>query len=215
MLDKLFNTILLAGLIAAEVIRAPHRWRNRRDRRQRRIADARIDWQEVVLMLLGFAGLQALPVLTVLTRWPRWAERSLANRVHALAGLAGSVAAGGGLWLLWRAHADLGQNWSPTLETRQGHALVTHGVYGVIRHAIYAAVWLLALAQALLLRNWFAGVAGLLSFLPIYALRVPREERQMLDHFGEEYRAYMERAGRLLPRRPGQLQRRSWRLRPP
>jgi hypothetical protein len=30
-------------------------------------------------------------------------------------------------------------------------------------------------------------------------LRIPKEERMMLDKFGEEYRAYMKRTGRLLP----------------
>jgi protein-S-isoprenylcysteine O-methyltransferase Ste14 len=31
---------------------------------------------------------------------------------------------------------------------------------------------------------------------------VPREERMMLDRFGEEYRAYMDRTGRVVPRLP-------------
>ena len=31
-------------------------------------------------------------------------------------------------------------------------------------------------------------------------LRVPREERMMLDEFGPEYAAYMLRTGRFLPR---------------
>jgi protein-S-isoprenylcysteine O-methyltransferase Ste14 len=31
-------------------------------------------------------------------------------------------------------------------------------------------------------------------------LRVPREERMMLDEFGPEYAAYMQRTGRFLPR---------------
>ena len=35
------------------------------------------------------------------------------------------------LWLLWRAHTDLGRNWSPTLEINQ--VLVSQGVYQVIR----------------------------------------------------------------------------------
>jgi protein-S-isoprenylcysteine O-methyltransferase Ste14 len=30
-------------------------------------------------------------------------------------------------------------------------------------------------------------------------LRIPKEERVMLEKFGEEYRAYMKRTGRLLP----------------
>jgi protein-S-isoprenylcysteine O-methyltransferase Ste14 len=67
---------------------------------------------------------------------------------------------------------------------------------------MYASEWLWALAQALLLQNWVAGWATLALFAPLYALRVPREERMMLDRFGEEYRAYMDRTGRIVPRLP-------------
>jgi len=34
-----------------------------------------------------------------------------------------------GLWLFHRSHADLGTNWSISLEIRQEHQLVTRGVY--------------------------------------------------------------------------------------
>lgn len=48
--------------------------------------------------------------------------------------------------------------------------------------------------------NGNAGPAGAASFLPLYALRVPREERMMLEKFGEAYRAYAKRTGRVVPR---------------
>jgi protein-S-isoprenylcysteine O-methyltransferase Ste14 len=50
------------------------------------------------------------------------------------------------------------------------------------------------------LQNWIAGWAGLVSFAPLYLLRVPREEQMMLDEFGGWYRAYMDRTGRVVPR---------------
>jgi protein-S-isoprenylcysteine O-methyltransferase Ste14 len=64
---------------------------------------------------------------------------------------------------------------------------------------MYASMWLWGVAQALLLQNWIASWAGLVMFLPLYLLRVPREERMMLEEFGEEYRAYMNRTGRVVP----------------
>jgi protein-S-isoprenylcysteine O-methyltransferase Ste14 len=101
---------------------------------------------------------------------------------------------------LWRAHADLGRNWTPTLQITESHRLVTGGVYRYLRHPIYAAIWLTGLAQVLMLANWIAGPACLVLFLPVYLVRVPREERMMLDHFGDEYRAYMGRTGGVIPR---------------
>jgi protein-S-isoprenylcysteine O-methyltransferase Ste14 len=45
------------------------------------------------------------------------------------------------------------------------------------------------------------GVYGLiLLFIPLYLIRVPREERMMLEHFGDEYRDYVRRTGRIFPR---------------
>jgi protein-S-isoprenylcysteine O-methyltransferase Ste14 len=104
------------------------------------------------------------------------------------------------LWLFWRSHHDLGTNWSATLEVREGHTLITHGIYEKIRHPMYAAIWLWALGQGLLLRNWVAGWAGLLAFGTLYFLRVANEERMMLDQFGADYQRYQERTGRLLPK---------------
>ena len=68
------------------------------------------------------------------------------------------------LWLFWRSHADLGKNWSVSLEVRQGHQLIKHGVYRSIRHPMYASIWLWCLAQGLLLENWLAGWYALVAF---------------------------------------------------
>ena len=69
-----------------------------------------------------------------------------------------------------------------------------------IRHPMYAAHWLWGLSQPLLLQNRIAGFAMLVSLLPLYLVRMPQEERMMLEHFGEEYRSYMGRTGRVVPR---------------
>jgi protein-S-isoprenylcysteine O-methyltransferase Ste14 len=89
---------------------------------------------------------------------------------------------------------------SPTMEIQQSHSLITCGVYRYIRHPIYAAMWLWGIAQALLLQNFIAGLAGLVSFLPLYLFRVGREEQMMSSHFGEAYQTYMNRTGRIIPR---------------
>jgi protein-S-isoprenylcysteine O-methyltransferase Ste14 len=106
----------------------------------------------------------------------------------------------GSLWLFWRSHADLGQNWSVSLELRQGHQLVTQGVYRRIRHPMYASIWLWALAQGMLLENWLAGWSVVPAFAVMYLLRTPREEQMMCELFGDAYQDYMRQTGRLFPR---------------
>jgi protein-S-isoprenylcysteine O-methyltransferase Ste14 len=139
--------------------------------------------------------MQILPFVYLLTDWLDFAD----YRGSAWAGLAGALVFGAALWLLCRSHVDLGRNFSVKLQIREKHSLVTGGVYRRIRHPMYAAHLLWAIAQTLLLHNWIAGPAFLVTSLPLYLLRIPREEKMMLENFGEDYQLYMKRTGRVAP----------------
>jgi protein-S-isoprenylcysteine O-methyltransferase Ste14 len=102
----------------------------------------------------------------------------------------------GGIYWLFSA---IGANISPIETTRRGHQLVTAGPYRWIRHPLYTFASLFFLALALLTGLWWL-VGGMLVVLPILAWRTPREEAHLLAHFGDEYRVYMQRTGRYLPR---------------
>lgn len=160
------------------------------------IAVERASRLEFALVALAFTAMHVLPVACLVL--PRL--REFDYDLPAGAGPLGGALFAVGLWLFWRSHADLGRNWSPVPRIREGQSLVTAGVYRHIRHPMYAAHWLQALAQALLLENWLAGPLVLAFFLPIYLMRVGREEQMMLDHFGDQYRQYMDRTGRAVPR---------------
>lgn len=126
---------------------------------------------------------------------------SFANySVPVWASAAGGVALVFALWLFWRSHADLGDNWSVTTELREGHNLTTRGVYARIRHPMYLAIFLLFGLQPLFLQNWIAGWSGLAAFTLMYFVRVPYEEAMMRKEFGEDYDAYCARSGRLVPK---------------
>jgi protein-S-isoprenylcysteine O-methyltransferase Ste14 len=145
--------------------------------------------------LPGF-GMFILPLIYVLTPWLDFADYHLPT----WAGWIGVAIFALSLWLLWRSHADLARNWSPRLELLEGHSLVTDGVFRHIRHPMYAAHLLWGIAQVFLLQNWIAGFSMLVTWLPGYFYRTRVEERMMIDHFGDEYRSYMERTGRVFPR---------------
>lgn len=112
---------------------------------------------------------------------------------------AGVPVFGFGLWLLWNAHKDLDRSWSPHVEIQRNQKLITEHVYKHIRHPMYASYFLLGLGQVMMLANWIAGPAFIVLFGLLYLQRVEREENMMLKIFGEEYKAYMQRTGRLLP----------------
>ena len=191
MSPTLFAGAYFVGLAAGSVIRVVYAlrlWRERTADQRKRVRDP--------LLILPFLGMFVIPLLYGLTPLLKFADYVLPD----WAGWGGVAVFAAALWLLDRSHAALGRNWSPTLETRTGQTLVTTGVFRHMRHPMYAAHALWAIAQPLLLQNWVAGWAMLLSSLPVYLLRVPREERMMLDYFGEAYREYMSRTGRIVPR---------------
>jgi protein-S-isoprenylcysteine O-methyltransferase Ste14 len=104
------------------------------------------------------------------------------------------------VFIFGRAHLDLKSNWSPTLEIRMDHTLVTNGIYGYIRHPMYASQCLWAIAQILILQNLLAEPLHLIFFVPFYILRVQAEEKMMLDTFGDQYREYMKKTGGVIPK---------------
>ncbi|MEM7164353.1 MAG: protein-S-isoprenylcysteine O-methyltransferase [Planctomycetota bacterium] len=156
----------------------------------------RIDTTERILLTIVLLGSLLLPVLYLFTPLLRFAD----YRLPAVLPWIGSGAQLVALWLFWRSHADLGVNWSISLEVRSGHQLVTHGVYRRVRHPMYSAMWLWSVAQAMLLQNWLAGCGALVTFAPLYWIRTPREERMMREAFGLDYDNYVARTGRLWPR---------------
>jgi protein-S-isoprenylcysteine O-methyltransferase Ste14 len=148
------------------------------------------------LFIFSSLGLVILPIIYIVTPWLSFADYNL----PAWAGVLGIVIFAAAWWLLWRSHVELGDSWTPYVGVMKGHELATSGVFRYIRHPMYAAHWLWAIAEPLLLQNWIAGFLFFVSFIPLYWVRVGKEERMMLEHFGEEYRSYMSRTGRVVPR---------------
>jgi protein-S-isoprenylcysteine O-methyltransferase Ste14 len=187
----LAKAIWVAWLIAWFLVRYPHARRARRNR----IVHDRKGLREITLMMISATGLFLVPVTWVASGFPGLADYAVVP-AQAWAGVIVFLLA---LWLFHVTHSQLGRNWSITLKVREDHKLVTHGVYRYVRHPMYAAFWLWAIGQCLLLPNWIAGPAGLVGFGTLFFGRVGREEELMIESFGEEYRNYMRHTARVLP----------------
>jgi protein-S-isoprenylcysteine O-methyltransferase Ste14 len=188
----IFTAIYFVGIVAEIIIRAPLNQR----RKQEKMSEQHVTRQEKTLLGLLFLGMFLVPIIYAATSWLDFANYTL----PLWTGWLGVLLLAGAIFVFWRAHADLGLNWSPSLEIREKHELITRGIYSMIRHPMYASQWLWVIAQPLLLQNWIAGFLNLLLFIPFYFLRVKAEEQLMLEKFGNQYQDYMEKVGAILPK---------------
>lgn len=99
---------------------------------------------------------------------------------------------------LWARFA-LGTMWSNQPETKVGHELRTRGTYRITRHPIYTGM------IGMLLGSWIVtglnalwGMAALIAIL-VVLVKMPSEEKLMLETFGEQYKEYQQQVPQLLP----------------
>jgi len=184
------RAVVLASTVVMIAIRAPHGRRSRNVR----VATSHKTPLETGLLILAWVGF-FVPLIWVASPAFSFAEYPLGTGPF----IGGVMCLVIGLWLFYRSHADLGTNWSITLEVREQHRLITRGVYRRIRHPMYLALVLYSVGQALVIPNWVAGPANLIVFAILLALRVRAEERMMGEAFGDEYAVYSARTKRLVP----------------
>lgn len=107
-----------------------------------------------------------------------------------------------GMWapvLMYWTLSTLGKNLTDTVVTRTGATLVTQGPYRWVRHPFYLTAGLVLLSATLIAANGMIGLCSLL-ILMMLAIRTPKEERMLIERFGDEYRNYQSRTGRFFPR---------------
>jgi protein-S-isoprenylcysteine O-methyltransferase Ste14 len=184
------KALILLGSVAIVLIRAPYGGRSR-------TIPVKKSWKgtaEVILLTIAWVSF-FLTLIWIATPLFAFADYPL----HPLLFASGLLCLGLGLWLFYRSHADLGTNWSITLEVRENHQLVTHGVYRWVRHPMYLSLLIYSVGQALVVPNWLVGPSYGIAMALISALRMGPEERMMLEEFEKDYEAYMAMTKRLIP----------------
>ena len=121
--------------------------------------------------------------------WIRWAGLGL-----------GLIAVCINAWSHRTLGEKLGEDFDPALRLLKVPALVKDGPYAKIRHPIYLAFLLMQISVLLLTSNWFIGFCGIAIIVSIIAIRLPEEEKLLIEQFSDEYREYMKCTGSLLPK---------------
>ena len=195
MSPKFFGLAYVVLFVGARTVARILARRHARGHQTGAIIEDRVNTGERLVLAGYLIGGLLLPLLALGSWLP-----TLGYSLPDWASWTGLVILSAALCLHVWAIADLGRSYSATVRVRERQPLVRNGIYASIRHPIYASLWLVALAQPLLIHHLVFGFAGLLGFAVLFLYRLPREERMMLDVYGDEYRDYMRRVGSLLPR---------------
>ncbi|MGA7704033.1 MAG: isoprenylcysteine carboxylmethyltransferase family protein [Solirubrobacteraceae bacterium] len=150
------------------------------------------DWTYSLMGILLIAGIAGATVVA-------------STNVAPLPGSAEWVVAAGVilLWLgvafrLW-AIFTLGRFFKLTVTIQEGHRVVDRGPYRWLRHPSYTGALLAGAGIGLALDDWLSIVVLLGAMAIAYLIRIPVEERALLEEFGEDYADYAARTSRLVP----------------
>ena len=156
-----------------------------------RLGSSRALWGLLFYALILLLAL----VYTLAPSWLEWAALPLPE---ALRWFGVAIGVGSVLLLLW-VHRTLGRNFAAPGMIQARQTLITAGPYQWIRHPMYTTFFIISLTFVLIAAD---GLIALLCLL--FGVLLPyiaqTDEQTLLEKFGDEYRDYMHRTGRFLPR---------------
>lgn len=180
---------LIYSLVAFAVVVAA----NRHLRRENVVSRAPGTWLGIAIQALGFSATyiyRSRPILGIsLPSLPAGIICTSAQGIIAAASLCLAV------WALW----VLGHRWSVAAQVVEGHALITTGPYGIVRHPIYAAMFGMLISAGLGVPNLLALLVGAGVFTVGTHVRIHFEERLLRSHFGLEFERYASRVPAFIP----------------
>jgi protein-S-isoprenylcysteine O-methyltransferase Ste14 len=96
----------------------------------------------------------------------------------------------------WRV---LGTYFTGHVAVQVDQPVVTAGAYAWVRHPSYSGALLMNLGVGIALGSWVSAALLLIASIALYGYRIAVEEKILLAHIGEPYRAYMAGRKRLVP----------------
>jgi protein-S-isoprenylcysteine O-methyltransferase Ste14 len=192
--ESTFRFIFIAVLIANLSITIYHRLQAAKSDEK----ISRVEEGKVILFLRVVCGLSLWISILAYAIFPgpmRWSTIPLTLPLRWIGAGFASLSVPMLYWVL----RNLGKNLTDTIFIRKDHTLVTTGPYHWVRHPFYTVVFGSVFALSLVVANWFIGLMTILMFI-IIVIRTDKEEEMLIKRFGDDYRRYMQRTGRFLPR---------------
>ena len=107
--------------------------------------------------------------------------------------------AGASIWLAVSAINELGKQWSLAARLTEGHKLITSGVYSIVRHPIYTAMFGIMVATGIIFSYWPVIPAAIVFFMIGTRIRTGLEEALLREAFGEEFIKWEAEVPGLIP----------------
>ena len=188
---------ILAALVLFTGVGISSYFRRKADRESGETISRKADGTVFMTIIrIGGLVLWLSPLVYLLNpAWMAWSKIGLPEWVRWLGVGIGILCMFGIYWLF----SSFGTGITPTSATRAEHQLVTSGPYRWVRHPLYTVGSSMFIAFGMMADNWFIALLGILAFLGMEA-RTPKEEANLIEKFGDEYREYMKRTGRFLPK---------------
>ncbi len=188
---------ILAALILFTGIGISSYYRRKADKDTGEKISRKVDGS-IMMNIIKFGGLilWLSPLVYLINpQWMAWAKLGLPEWVRFL-GI--SIAIVNDVLLYW-LFSSIGSGISPTSATRKEHKLSTSGPYRWVRHPLYTVGSMLFISFGMMADNWFIAALGILAFIAM-AIRTPKEEANLIEKFGDEYREYIKHTGRFFPK---------------
>ena len=193
--ENLFR--VLAALVLFTGVGISSYFRRKADRDSGEKISRSVDGSAMLTLIrIGGLALWLSPLVYLINpHWMTWSKVGLPEWARWLGVIIGTLCAFGIYWLF----SSIGSGITPTSATRKQHKLVTSGPYRWVRHPLYTVGSSMFVAFGMMADNWFIAGLGILTFI-LMAIRTPKEEANLIEKFGDEYREYMKRTGRFLPK---------------
>lgn len=186
-----YSILLLALLAFVGVIRTWAFYRYRREPFGRPLDQTR----QSLLVRIVRLGSTVPTVLWIFTPSLNFAQIDLPPVFRILGML---IFLGGALLLYW-VHKVMGNFFSPLVQLKENHQLLTSGPFRYLRHPMYSSVLACVVGGFFLTANWAYFLIQAVIFAILIIVRVPPEERMLLDRFQAEFEAYRRRTWRIVP----------------
>lgn len=191
--DDLFRWILVLAFALLVPVGFYHRFRAATPEKLDRSQEGLV--LLVSIRLLGLVGMLGLVAYMIDPTWMAWSSVPLPIWLRWVGVGLGVLTAA---LLIW-TFRNLGKNITDTVVTRKEHFLVTTGPYRWVRHPFYVSFVLAMLANSLVTANWCVLATGAVVFC-LLVYRTSKEEENLVERFGDDYRKYMSATGRFWPR---------------